>query len=265
MHIEQLSYFDVAPGSSGGAAAAFSGDSLTIKNGKEGSDIRLLNVITKNQTAGYHQITSPLLHDASRGIRVLAPAALALNSLQNSVPQKMYAQDTLSINIAGSATSGDIEEGSLTMFYEDLPGVNQRMIGIEELKSRIKNTMSIYATLTITNGGSYEGSEAINAESDLLHANKDYAVLGCQVNTLGLIVTIKGPDTSNLRIGVPADPTLPEFYSNYFVELSKQMDKNLIPVINSANKDSTFFEGVGDENGNDITVNWILAELSGQV
>lgn len=261
MHIESLSYVAVQP-NTGKAATPLSGDSLTIKNGKEGTKIQLLDIITKNQTAGYHQITSPLLHDSTRGIRALAKDGVSQSSIQPLAPQLLYPQDTLTVTITGSNTALDDELGSMLIMYEDLPGVNQNLINVDELLSRMKNLVTINATITMTNGGAYEGAESIISESDLLHANTPYAILGMQSSVLGLIGTIKGPDTSNMRIGVPAEPTKEDIMQDYFVRLSQKHNTPLIPVIDSANRASTFFEGVQDEDATDLVVNWVLAELN---
>ncbi len=262
MHIEVLSFSATAPGSSGAAAAALSGDSLTIKNGKDGSRISLLGLWSKNQTAGFVQVASPLMHDSTRGIRVRANAAIVRNVLTTKFPQQMYAQDSLSAQIAGSAVAGDVELASMLLYYEDLPGVNARLIGADELATRLKSITTVDASITTTAGPGYSGSEALNAESDLLHANQDYAILGAVVGVRCLAVTLKGPDTSNLRIAVPGEPNNPNRTGSFFVNLAERYNMPLIPVINSANRASTFLEAAQDENAAAVTVSWILAELA---
>lgn len=261
MHIEVLSFSATAPGAAGAAATALAGDSLTIKNGVDGKAIKLLSLFPKYQTSGFVQVASPLMHDSTRGIRARANAAVVKNVLNSQFAQQMYAQDSLSATIAGSAVAGDVELAAMLLYYEDLPGVNQRLITAEEMKARVKSITTVDASITTTAGPGYSGSEALNAESDLLHANQDYAVLGAIVQTACLCVTMKGPDTSNLRIAVPGDINDPQLTSKFFVTLSEKFGLPLIPVINSANRASTFLEAAQDENAAAVPVSWVLAEL----
>ena len=107
---------------------------------------------------------------------------------------------------------------------------------VASAKARRKLT-TVYVSLTVGTGGTWSGSEAINAESDLLIANRDYALLGIEFLNECAAVSIKGPDTAGVRIAVPGSVEFADLSANYFAGLSRAFgDEQVIPVINSANK-----------------------------
>jgi hypothetical protein len=255
MHIEVIS----AQATASGTVAAASGDSLIIKNSR--SAAMMLAMWGTFQSAGYGQVTAPSLHDQVRGYRFNVNAAqpkprLCLGTSLNPQPQ-----ETLSLTISGSATIGDVETISMLMLYGDLPGVNSRMATWEDVRKRTVELTTVSATLAGAAAG-YTGSEAINAESDLLKANRNYAVLGITTNTTVPSVCLSGPDTGNVRVAVPGDAGDNEGMQGFFVTLARAFGKPLIPVINSGNKASTFLSFVQDENNVSPLVTVYLALLS---
>jgi len=258
MHIELVSYSATAPGSSGAAAAAVTGDSLIIKNSRTKASI--LQWWAKNQTAGFHQLIAQSLHDTTRNYRVnvgadeLDPRIAQGSSIQ---PQP---QEPLSMTIAGSATAGDVELGCLLVHYKDLPGVNMRSISYSDLQRKTEQLTTISATLTGAAAG-YTGTELINAESDLLKANRDYAVLGATTNTSVGALCLSGPDFGNVRLGVPGDAADNDFCQSWFCQLARWFGEPLIPVFNSGNRNSMNFSFLQDENNVSPLVTWYLALL----
>ena len=109
-------------------------------------------------------------------------------------------------------------------------------------------------------GPGYSGSVAINAASDLLRANTDYAVMGMACRTPVHAMTLRGPDTGNVRIGVPG--TLRgEIQTGFFMLQSRAHGLPFVPVINSGNKNATFLEVATDENAGTFNVTLFLCEL----
>ena len=85
--------------------------------------------------------------------------------------------------------------------------------------------------------------------------------MGIACRTAVHCVTIKGPDTGNVRIGVPC--TLRgELQSGFFMMLSRATGQPFVPVINSGNKNSTFIEVATDENAGTFIATLFLAELN---
>jgi hypothetical protein len=261
MIIDSIGYGATAP-STGAAAAAFAGDSLTIRNARAGSAIRLLDVIACNQAAGFHQIVGPSFNDTTRGVRLRVPAAMARCYLGGPAIERLQPQDTLSVTIAGSAVGGDVEQGVLLIYYEDVPGLVGRFLRPEELMSAAVRLVTVYCTLAATAGPAWTGSEAITAESDLLRANTNYAVLGLVNSVLCGAIGIRAPDWSNVRLAVPGAELAPEETRCFFVDLARRTGLATIPVFNSGNKNSVFLDASQDENGADPIISLLLAELS---
>lgn len=259
MHIELLSYSATAPGAAGAAAAAVTGDSLIIKNAI-GRDPQIIAWWARNQTAGFHQVTAPSFHDTTRGIRVNVPATEIDPRLPLGVSQDCQAQELLSCTIAGSATAGDVELGCFLLSYPNLPGVTGRYITYAQMLDKKTNLTTVSATLAGAAAG-YTGAELINAESDLLRANTNYAVLGMTTNTDCAAMFISGPDTGYQKVAVPGDSADNDFTSQWFCYLARAYDDPLIPVINSGNKASTSFGFLQDENNVSPLVTLYLAQL----
>lgn len=259
MHIELVSFSATAPGSGGAAAAALAGDSLVVKNGI--GPAHIVAWWADHQTAGSQQLSFPSGHDTTRGIRQRVRAGEVDQLLPEGISVPVQPQETLGITIAGSATAGDVEIGSMLLLYPDLPGSGFRGITFEELLRRKAKLVTVDVTLTGAAAG-YTGSEAINAETDLLLANRDYAVLGGHVSAESATIAIAGPDTGNVRIGFPANDLEPEMGTNFFPRLARAFQAPIIPVINSGNKANTLVSFVQDENNISPGVTLMLALLA---
>lgn len=237
------------------------GNSATVRNTKIEDPIILMDIWTKNQTAGIIRLRSPLLHDNVQGIRLQAAADQVLPLLPELAFQQLIPQDKLTIELSGSVTGGDIELVALLLFYNNLPGVDANLITAEELLTKIEHIATIENTIATDTNGDYSGEESIVSDFDVIRANRDYAILGYIVNTRALCVRYRSSDFGNLGIGGPCEPNHPQITSNWFVDLSFRMQLPLIPVFNSANKDNTLIDIVQDEDGADVTVNTIVALL----
>lgn len=259
--MEILSGFVTAPSTTFTALTVCSGNSLTVRNAVEGSRVSLLAAWGKHQTAGNIRITSPQLHDNVQGIRLFDIAADPYNLLPKQFNQLLEPQDTLSVQVTGSATAGDLELASLLLWYDDLPGIEGRFITAEELFQRTKNIMTVENTLALGTTGQYTGQEAINAEFDLMKANTNYALIGYTVSALCGCVRWQGADVGNLGIGGPGNITDKRMTSSWFLDLALQYNLGLIPVFNSANKNGILVDGQQDENGTDTVLTSIFAEL----
>jgi hypothetical protein len=257
MHIELLGVTATQP-NTGAAGAAIGDNSLTVKNGR---GVKILDLRSLHQVAGFVQIAFPSGHDTTRGYR--ADAALGVNShlLPLGMDMTVQAQELLSITIAGSNTAGDVEQVYMTMHYDDLPGVSQRLLTPSQVDSRTELLTTLQATIASTAGPSYGTPELITSDSDLLRANRDYAVLGMIARTSVGAAYIIGPDTGNLRVGVPGIANRPDLTSQWFRILSNTSGRPCIPVINSGNKSSTFIGVSTDENAGNFNVSWLLALL----
>lgn len=258
-NIELLVATATAAASGGSAAAAVSGDSLVVKNGKAA---RILTSWADLQAAGFVQIVRPSGHDTTRDYRARITAT-DIGLLQPmGVPLEVAPQETLGITIGEAGVAGDVASVVMLMEYDGLAGVNQRLIDWNEFTRRVEKIVTIDATLALAVGPAFAASEElITAESDLLKANRDYAVIGYRVSTECAAVYIKGQDTGNVRVGGPGNDLNADLTSQWFAVLSRAFDRPMIPVINSGNKGNTYFGGHQDENEADVSVSWILGLL----
>jgi hypothetical protein len=259
--IELVTGFVTAPGATLTAATMAAGNSLTVRNADLRAMVRLLSLWTDSQAAGLVQLRSPKLHDNVRGIRV----ATVISEVQPLLPadfvQPLVPQDQLIFEISGSAVGGDIETGCFLVYYDDLPGTDARLIDAQTLREATVDIVTVDQTLALGTTGGYTGEEAINAESDLLKANTDYALIGYQCSAEAACVRWRGVDTGNLGVGGPASDSDKHLTRDWFRYLSLMVGLPTIPVFNSANKGGFLIDGAQDENGADVELTSILAEL----
>jgi hypothetical protein len=169
-------------------------------------------------------------------------------------------QELMSIQIAGSNTAGDVEQLSMLIRYGDMPGISGRYISARTLDDQRTKMTTIEQSIVSTAGPGYSGEVVINTTTDLLLANRDYAVIGLTARTQCHALTLRGPDLGNVRIGAPG-VLRQELGSQWFVMLSRAFDEPLIPVINSGNKGATFLGVATDENAGTFLVTLHLALL----
>jgi hypothetical protein len=259
--LDTIGYSGTAIGATLAAGTIFTGDSFQIRNTNGGSPAFLLQTWSDHQVAGMARIRSPKFHDNVDGIRWRALIGNLDPQLPWGVPQMLYAQDTLTGELAGSAVAGDIESVLLSIYYPDLPGTSANLRSWDQVKGQYKHVIGQRIAMTIGSTAGYNGARAINADTDLLKANTYYALLGATSDVETAAITVRGPDTGNLRVAIPAETTLIHHINYWFKRLSVGYGLPLIPCINSANKGGTQIEVVGDENGGTANVTLWLAEL----
>src|SRR5258708_13438497 len=143
--LDTITGFVTAPGAAFTAWTLATGDSLAVRAAMPNSNIWLVGAWAWNQVAGVTRVRSPRLHDNVQGIRMRTP----VNLVQNKIPlrltggaaQKLFTQDTLIVEQTGSGVAGQIETGSLLLWYDDVPGVAGRFIDQATLKKNGANTM----------------------------------------------------------------------------------------------------------------------------
>lgn len=259
--LQVVSGFVTAPDAAGLAWTMASGDTLAIRNTPEGNPIHLVNLWADNQSAGFLNVRSALLHDNVVGIQAGALAATVLPLMPMGIGQILKPQDLLTVVQSGSAVAGDIECGSLLVYYNELPGADARLATYDQVRNRIESYMYVRNTLATGTAGGYSGEEAINAEVDQWKANRDYALLGYYNGVQCATIGWRGPDTSNLRVGGPGDAIHRDVTGNWFQMLSMSTGLPCIPIINAANKAATLIDCMQDENGADPIVTSVFALL----
>ncbi len=259
--LDTITVTGTAIGATLAAGVVATGDALQVKNTASNVPAWLLQLWADNQVAGMLRVRSPKLHDNVDAIRSRVQIGVLEPLLPWGMPQKLYGQDVLTVELAGSAVAGDIESAVLQVYYPDLPGQAARLATWDQIKGRIQNIVGQRLAITLGSTVGYNGARAINADTDLLQANTDYAVLGMTTDTECAAICLRGPDTGNLRCSVPGEPALTHHVNNWFKRLSIGYQLPLIPIINSANKGGTFVDAVNDENGGTANVVIWLAQL----
>jgi hypothetical protein len=256
MHTELLSYSATQP-NTGLAAAAVTGDSLVVKNSR--SKASALAIWGSQQVDGWQQIITPSAHDTTRGLRLVVDLSESAPLLPWGVSLDLQPQETISITIAGSNVAGDVELGCMLIHYPDLPGVSSRGMTWAALGNKIDKITTIQATITGAATG-YTGDELITSESDLLMANRDYAVLGYETSVACGAIGIIGPDTGYCRQAGPGTLDA-DITRDWWCQLARAHDMALIPVINSGNKASTKIFILQNENNVSPVISLTLALL----
>lgn len=260
--MEMISFKAVDAALPGITATALPGDSLQVRNANIEKSSRMIQMWAGSPATGIQQITSSFLHDTTRGINYFVTGNETDPLFSFGTYQRLKPQDTL-IPLMGNAIGvGSTQHGFILNWYEDLPGIDALLFNYSQIIDKILNLTTVSCSITADASGNYSGSEAINAESDLLHANTYYAILGVTSQDQARAIGIRGPDFGNMRVGIPVNNNDYLITNNWFADLSVRLGLPTIPVFNSANKGGTFIDVVQDPGivGN-VDVSLILAEL----
>lgn len=228
-----------------------------MKNGQ--GLIQIIASWSTRQVVGFSQLIWPSGHDTTRNWRVSCPIATATHTLPFGVALRLQAQELLASTICGSAVAGDIELDSFLIHYANFPGISMRSMTADAVDSRAKDYTTVEASVAAVATGEYS-VEAIAADSDLLKANTDYAVLGMSSRTAAHSLVISSPDFGNIRVGVPGH-LRPEVGNQWFMLQSRCHKLPLVPVFNTGNKAQVNIGFCGDENAAATVITVHLARL----
>lgn len=263
--IEVISGGATAPGATLTAWTVCPGNSLQVRSADITKRPYLVSMWANNQVAGVLRVRSPRLHDFVQGIRFRISASdsepLFPNSGDGGFTQFLIPQDTLTVEQSGSAVAGQIEAGSLLLYYPDLPGINGRFIDWPTLQKNGINIIGQEVSVTTGTTVAYTGQVAINSTNDNFKANTDYALLGAIVDTRVATVRIQGVDVGNLGLGIPGEPTQRHVGSNWFMRLALSTGLPCIPVFNSANKTGILVDALGNQAAITTVITFMMVEL----
>lgn len=234
-------------------------DSNTVKAYTAGTDAWIINMWGSGATAGILQVTSPRLHDTSRGIRYKLKAANPTPPWQMGLVQRIYPQDVLVPAQTGGGSETD--SGCMLQWFADLPGTQSRLIDANTLsKSMIEDLVTVETTHTAGTAGDWSGSVALNSGSQLLKANRDYVLLGYVVDTAGVSVGLRGPDSGNFRVCGPMsiDNLVT---SSWYSQLSRWTGLPCNVVINAANAGATFVDLQSNAGSGTVVIEHTFALL----
>lgn len=253
----------------GGAFEALSPigtDSATFFNVPQGSVAYLAEVwAVDNLHACEISITASRFHDQVFGIRASVTSGATTAPVNRSVPinsigidQPIFPSDVLTVQANGTAADDVIV--TMTVYYQDIPGIHARLASYDYVKNHTKNVVGINTNLTPGDGVAGT-AVALNAADNRLHANTDYALLGFTGSLAFASLTVSGVDTGNLKVGGPVlgDPS---HDAEMFLDFARAYNAPLVPIINSNNAGSTTLVGCGTDVGA-VVLDTMLAELDG--
>jgi len=140
---------------------------------------------------------------------------------------------------------------------------DSRFITYDEALARQVNKVGIRVDVSAhATTSTYGTAVALNATDDRLKANTWYALAGGLVDLPVTTVTIKGPETGNLRVPLPGHWN-EQIGAGWFLELSRRFNKRLVPCFNANNKSNIFLEVADCGGGSAPRVTLQFLELSG--
>jgi hypothetical protein len=206
------------------------------------------------------RVRSPKLHDAVQGIRYRAPAAVTRNFLADQAAQRLYSTDTLIPEQSGGGAETDVL--AMMIYYQDLPGASAMLALWEQVRSQIVELVTVEVAVTgPVTAGDWSAGNTLNSFTDLLKADTKYAILGYQSDTECAAVGVKGPDTSNYRVGGPGCIE-PIETRDWFVSQSISRGTPHIPIINANNKGATLVHVAKATAAGTVNVCLSMAELA---
>lgn len=241
-------------------------DTTAIRNYPDGSRADLVQAWANSVGgAGVQlQVKSPRMHDNVDGITLETPNNVAARIMPDNVSELVYAQDILEVSLADPGI-GNVCVESLLFHYTNLPGTDARLEVPEAVKPRIRHLLGVPVALTSgATPGQYSGAVPITANVDQFKANQDYAILGYQLEGVGVTFATIGitcADFGNLRIGMPGS-TDPRETRNYFGELSADIGFGCIPIWNAANKGNFIVDVIDAAAATTATVTFLMALLT---
>jgi hypothetical protein len=260
---EVISGHATAPGATlTSIAAAMTGaDSPVLKSFPTGHRAFIVTAWSKNQAAGISQIRSQRMHDFVNGFRWRGLTGAPYPYWIDGSLQEVFSQDTLTMEISGSATAGNFEFLNAGIYYTYADGLGQRLITWQEAYSRKIFDVTLEHSITGSTVGAIATSAFTSGTVYNLHANSDYAIIGYHINSACDGVFFKGPDLAQTNVGGPGMDANKEITREYFLDRAKATGLPFVPVINSANAPSTTIGVLCDQAGGTFIVNTILWKL----
>lgn len=241
------------------ALTADTGDSFTVRAFNAGTAAYLEEIWSWNRRGGVARIRSPRLHDQAQGIRMQVAENEPQPLISFPATQPLQVQDPLIVELSGGGAEVDIL--SYLVYYEDLPGVDANLMLWNEVKPRIRNIVGVEVDFTSgATRGDYGGAVALNRNFDNLKRDSRYALLGILPSVRCHSINLFGPDTGNLRVGVPG--TLrSDISADWFVRLADKYGTPHIPIINAANVAGTTVDVIHNEAERTVNASFIFAEI----
>ena len=236
-----------------------------VVRGDTGAEkIVMLPPFAFTQLTGVARIRSTGFPENAQGFRAQHKAGV----VEPLAPMSILTQyepkpnETLTIELSGSSTSGDLDMIAVPILYQNPKNYLASYIGLAELNERrMGKIQAIENTITTPTSGAWGTSEAITAEFDVLNADTDYAVVGYLTNSNILAVGYSGTVTGNYRTGGPGDGAKNTVTENWFLDLTRGTGFDLIPTFRGDAATKFFVNAVTNENGVDPVVTTLVVPI----
>jgi len=209
------------------------------------------------------------IHDQSLGLRyniaALTPGGAgtvgAHMLIQPPYELPVYAGDPQTLTLTG--TAGDDVVVSFLLEYDDLPGTKGRFASWAQIQNMISTRINLrVAPVASGTIGAYGAARALNADDTRLSGARYYAICGATLQTQVTTIGIQAQAWGNNLIGFPAgvsnlDTTM------WFVNLSRDLNQPLIPIINGFDAANVFVYCADAEASTSPKVDLVMYELSG--
>jgi hypothetical protein len=236
-----------------------SGDSGAVRSFNPTDSCWLERITRSGTTSGAARVLSPLLHDNVRGITFTSPESPAVHLMPRGHGQRVYPQDTLTVQVTGG--TGETDLVALSLYYTNLPGATARLHNWADINPLIAFIKPIEVDVTNSATIGIWTDTLINTTEALLKANTDYAILGYVTDTVQCMVGVKGSETGNLRVCGPGT-TASDDTSDYFVAWSDREGTPHIPVVNAANIGAIYVSTCDTVASSTPKIQLVAAQLS---
>jgi hypothetical protein len=218
------------------AVPAGVGSTFSVRNFPFTANAGLIDMWYKGAASGMVRVRSPKFADNVQGIRANVAAGLNGFLLNRPTPQFLIPQDTLIVELNGTAAA--VDGAAIQSYYDDLSGAEPVLKSPGDIMGTLQwqDSWVVAATASATPGNI--AGTGITTLYDVSQANRWYAVLGYITDAAVLACGVTGADLSNLNMMGPGD-IAPYRTSSYFVDLSMELGKPAIPCFNTANKGNT--------------------------
>lgn len=205
------------------------------------------------------RITSPRMHDNVTGISVQVAELPTEFALPREVGEPLYSADTLVVSMDAAASSDTVL--ALLNYYSDIPGSAADLRRWGDISGRIKHikVMEVDCVSSATIGA--WSDTVITVTENQLHADAEYALLGFEASAAALVFALKGPATSNYRVGCPGTSETTDV-SEYFVRMGEDHGTPHIPVFKANDRGATVISVAAPTASVAVDVFAVLAELA---
>lgn len=208
------------------------------------------------------------VHDTNHGKRFQVPAITPGGAATVAAHTFIKPPETIpvfpgdTITMTFTSTASDDLAYALMIEYDDLPGTKAAFTDWATVQA-LRVTSIGLNQLPVASGtaGQWGSTRALNADDTRLSADKYYAILGCTVQTQVTALSLISTTWGGQRIGIPVG-ALDLDTTNWFVKLSNDRNKPMIPVINANDAGNVLVACMDGEASTSPHVDWAMVELS---